>query len=302
MFAQRLSFYGVCFMKRFFCLMLCACLLIPFVGCETKTEGQAFYGIPFESAEAVMVPLDTAELTFQNEYYFFTSVADFQKGMETLSQTFDLSAVADYEKDAFETVAEQYTEKFFKDKVLLFVKRYHTTEAVLQLKSMDAVNNVFQIHAQLEEGKEAASIFRAYFLAFDKQYFLSEDSTVQVKTESVETETEAEVNMNDLTVSVGMRCKVLADTAAADALIAQIRAMDLQPSDYNPDNHAFSASDVTVVGRGFYAVFTDDYIGVGLSVYAPNSACKQVVTDAYQTLAGTVHTLETTTQTESETE
>ncbi len=289
-------------MKRFFCLLLCACLLVPFVGCESETQGQAFYDIPFESAETVLVPLDAAEPTFQNEYYFFTSEEDFQKGMETLSQTFDLSAVAENEKNAFETVVKQYTEKFFKEKVLLFVKRYHTTEAVLQLKSMDAVNNVFQIHAQLENGKESAATFRAYFLAFDKQYYLSQDSTVQVKTESVETETEAEVNANDLTISVGMRCKVISDTAAADALIAQIRAMDLQPSDYNPDSHAFSASDVTVVGRGFYAVFTDDYIGVGLSVYEPNSACKQVAANAYQTLAGTLYTLETTTQAESETE
>ena len=283
-------------MKRFLCLLLCACLFVPFVGCETKSKEQAFYDIPFESANVVMVPLETAELSYQNEYYFFTSERDLKKGMEALSQTFDLSAVAENEKDAFEMVAKQYTEEFFKDKVLLFVKRYHTTEAVLQLKSMDAVNNAFQITACLESGKEASSTFRAYFLAFDKQYFLSKDSTVHVKTESVKSETEAGVDLNSLTVSVGTRYKVITDTAAADALVAQIQDMALQPSDYNPDNHTFSASDVTVAGRGFYAVFTDDYIAVGLSVYAPNSACKQAVVDAYQTLPGTMNTLETTTE------
>lgn len=282
-------------MKRFFCLLLCACLLVPFVGCEIKGGDKAFYDIPFESATVALVGLDGAQQSYQNEYYFFTSVRDLEKGVAALSQYFDVSATADGETQSFQSLAEQYTADFFADNVLLFVKRYHSTEAVLQLESLDAVNNAFQLHAKLESGAPAAAVYRVYLLAFPKQYLLSGDATVDVQTESIATETE--VYANHLSIAVGNRYKVIADDEAADALIAQIRNMDLTPSDYNPEDRAYATGDVTVYGRGFYAVFTDDYIAIGLSVYAPDADCKQVVTEAYQTLPGSMFTLETTTET-----
>lgn len=285
-------------MKRAFCLLLCICLLIPFVGCEIKGADKAFYDIPFEGETTALVLLADSAQNTQNEYRFFTSAEELQKGLTALSQTFDLSAVAEGETKSFASLAEKYTDAFFKDKVLLFVKRYHATEAVLDLQSMDAVNNVFQIHAQLASGAPVASVYRVYLLAFDKQYYLSADSTVEVDTKSVESETEPYAN--HLTVAVGDRYKVIADDEAADALIAQIREMTLTPSDYNPDNHSHTAGDIAVVGRGCYAMFTDDYIAVGLTVYAPNSAAKQIVADAYQTLPGTILTMETTTESEAD--
>lgn len=285
-------------MKRICCLLLCICLFVPFVGCEIKGAEKAFYDIPFESETTALVMLADSAQNAQNEYRFFTSAEDFQKGLAALAQTFDLSAVAEGETKSFETLAEKYTEAFFKDKVLLFVKRYHATEAVLELQSMDAVNNAFQIHAQLASGAPVASVYRVYLLAFDKQYYLSADSTVDVDTQSVEPQTEP--YENHLTVAVGNRYKVIADDEAADALIAQIRGMELTPSDYNPDDHSHTAGDIAVVGRGCYAVFTDDYIAVGLSVYAPNSTAKQTVADAYQTLPGTILTMETVTEAEED--
>lgn len=278
-------------MKRALCIVLCLCLLISFAGCAFTGADKAFYDIPFTSETTALVLREEAEATHQNEYYFFTSMQDLKKGLEMLSQTFDLSVAAEGETQSFFSLAEDYTQDFFKENVLLFVKRYHSTEAVLQMQSLEAVNNAFQIHATLESGAPAVSSYRVYLLAFPKQYLLSSEATVDVSTESVEPQTTSELNA--LTVAVGTRCKMVSDNAAADALIAQIQAMSLTPSDYNFDNHTYTTGDVTVVGRGFYAVFTDDCICIGVNVYAPDSHAKQTVADAFQTLPGTVTTFET---------
>lgn len=276
-------------MKRIFCLLLCFFLLVPFVGCELKSANKAFYSIPFQSETTALVMLEDAEQTYQNEYYFFTSARELEKGVDALAQAFDVSAVADGESQSILSLTAQYTQEFFKENVLLFVKRYHATEAVLQLQSLDAVDNAFQIHAQLESGAPIASVYRVYLLAFDKQYLLSGDATVDVDTVSVEPQTESPFDA--LSISVGDRYKVITDDAAADALIAQIQNMHFTPSTYDPDTHSYSAGDVAVVGRGLYAIFTDDYIAVGLSVYAPDAALKQVILDAFQTLPGSIYTL-----------
>lgn len=278
-------------MKRVFCIVLCVCLLLPFAGCAFEGADKAFYDIPFTSETTALVLREDAQTAYQNEYYFFTSVQELEKGLEMLSQTFDLSVASAGEEQSFLSLAETYTRDFFRENVVLFVKRYHSTEAVLQLQSLDAVNNAFQIHATLESGAPAASSYRVYLLAFPKQYLLSTDTTVDVLTDPVEPQTKSELSA--LTVAVGDRCKTVSDDTAADALIAQIEAMHLTPSDYNADYLTHAQGDVTVVGRGFYAVFTDDYICIGLDVYAPDRQAKQAVADAFQTLPGTVTTLET---------
>ncbi|MGN0519173.1 MAG: hypothetical protein ACI4LB_00385 [Candidatus Fimenecus sp.] len=281
-------------MKRIFCIVLCLCLFVPFVGCEIKGADKAFYDIPFTSKTTALVMLEDSEQTYQNEYYFFTSERELEKGVNALAQSFDIAVVADGETQSFLALTEQYTQEFFKENVLLFVKRYHSTEAVLQLQSMDAVNNAFQIQAQLESGAPAASVYRVYLLAFDKQYFLSGEASVDVKTVSVEPQTASELDA--LTIAVGDRYKTVEDEAAADALTEQIQNMHFTPSDYNPEDHTHAAGDITVVGCGFYAVFTDDYIGIGNAVYAPDSAAKQALLDTYQTLPGAIKTVSTVTE------
>lgn len=281
-------------MKRILCFVLCLCLFVPFVGCEVKGADKAFYDIPFTSQATALVPLAEAEQTFQNEYYVFTSERELEKGVDALAQAFDVSTVANGETQSFLSLTESYTSGFFKENVLLLVKRYHSTEAILQLQSLDAVNNTFQIDATLESGAPAASVYRVYLLAFDKQYLLSGNASVDVETVSVEPQTASDLEA--LTVAVGERYKTVEDDVAANALIAQIRDMQFTPFDYDPDTHTHAAGDVTVVGRGFYAVFTDDYIAVGNAVYAPDSAAKQAVLDAYQTLPGAIKTVNTVTE------
>ena len=281
-------------MKRILCIVLCLCLFVPFAGCAVKGADKAFYDIPFTSETTALVPLAEAEQTFQNEYYVFTSERELEKGVEALAQAFDVSAVAEGETQSFLSLTAPYTADFFKENVLLFVKRYHSTEAVLQLQSLDAVDNAFQIHATLESGAPATVVYRVYLLAFNKQYLLSGETSVDVETVSVEPQTASD--LESLTVAVGEQYKTVEDTAAADALIAQIRGMQFTPSDYDPDRHTHATGDVTVVGRGFYAVFTDDYIAVGNAVYVPDSAAKQAVLDAYQTLPGAIKTMRTVTE------
>ena len=57
-------------MKRIFCLLLCICLFVPFVGCEIKGAEKAFYDIPFESETTALVMLADSAQNAQNEYRF----------------------------------------------------------------------------------------------------------------------------------------------------------------------------------------------------------------------------------------
>lgn len=277
-------------MRRFLCLFLCILLLVPFVGCTVSFGDKSFPDIPFECVTTALVPRAEAQQSSQNEYYFFTSQKDLQKGLETLSANFSVGEVADGEQHSFETLLKPYTEDFFESKVLLFIKRYHSTEAVLQPQTLEAENNAFKLYANLERDAAPASVYRVYLLAFDKQYFLSSDATVDVETTSVEPPTKSALEY--LSITVGDRYKTVTDDAAADEFIAKIRDLELTPSAYNTDEYKEKSNAITILGRGAYAEFTDAYILIGTKVYAPDSTVKQMVLDAYQTLPGDIGVLE----------
>ena len=196
----------------------------------------------------------------------------------------------------------RYDESFFENNVLLFVKRYHSTKATLNITKIDAVNNVFTVHSELAEGADAASLYRAYLISFSKDYLLSEDATVDMQTESVAADN-SEVP-NKVTVSMGNTYKIVEDDALGNEILTMIKGFKLTESDYNPDNHTYGVSDISVVAPGFYATFTNDYIAIGLSVYKPDSAIREKMISVYNSIPSDAQALtpETEPETEAETD
>ena len=293
------------FVKRVWCLLCAALLFLPLFGCTAENgENQAFYDLNFQSACVTLVPLANVEQTAQNEYYFFTSFKDFEKGKTALGAYFDLDAVnsEDSSTKSFTEMTARYDESFFENNVLLFVKRYHSTKATLNITKIDAVNNVFTVHSELAEGADAASLYRAYLISFSKDYLLSEDSTVDMQTESVAADN-SEVP-DKVTVSMGNTYKIVEDDALGDEILAMIKGFKLTESDYNPDNHTYGVSDISVVAPGFYATFTNDYIAIGLSVYKPDSAIREKMISVYNSIPSDAQALtpETEPETEAETD
>ena len=292
-------------MKRVLCLLCAALLFLPLFGCTAENgENQAFYDLNFQSACVTLVPLANVEQTAQNEYYFFTSFKDFEKGKTALGAYFDLDAVnsEDSSTKSFAEMTARYDESFFENNVLLFVKRYHSTKATLNITKIDAVNNVFTVHSELAEGADAASLYRAYLISFSKDYLLSEDATVDMQTESVAADN-SEVP-DKVTVSMGNTYKIVEDDALGDEILAMIKGFKLTESDYNPDNHTYGVSDISVVAPGFYATFTNDYIAIGLSVYNPDSAIREKMISVYNSIPSDAQALtpETEPETEAETD
>lgn len=293
------------FVKRVLCLLCAALLFLPLFGCTAENgENQAFYDLNFQSACVTLVPLANVEQTAQNEYYFFTSFKDFEKGKTALGAYFDLDAVnsEDSSTKSFAEMTARYDESFFENNVLLFVKRYHSTKATLNITKIDAVNNVFTVHSELAEGADAASLYRAYLISFSKDYLLSEDATVDMQTESVAADN-SEVP-DKVTVSMGNTYKIVEDDALGDEILAMIKGFKLTESDYNPDNHTYGVSDISVVAPGFYATFTNDYIAIGLSVYNPDSAIREKMISVYNSIPSDAQALtpETEPETEAETD
>lgn len=287
-------------MKRVLCLLCAALLFLPLFGCTAENgENQAFYDLKFQSACVTLVPLANVEQTAQNEYYFFTSFKDFEKGKTALGAYFDLDAVnsEDSSTKSFTEMTARYDESFFENNVLLFVKRYHSTKATLNITKIDAVNNVFTVHSELTEGADAASLYRAYLISFSKDYLLSEDATVDMQTESVAADN-SEVP-NKVTVSMGNTYKIVEDDALGNEILMMIKGFKLTESDYNPDNHTYGVSDISVVAPGFYATFTNDYIAIGLSVYQPDSAIREKMISVYNSIPSDAQAL--TPETEPET-
>lgn len=258
----------------------------------------------FQSACVTLVPLANVEQTAQNEYYFFTSFKDFEKGKAALSAYFDLDAVnsEDSSPKSFTEMTARYDESFFENNVLLFVKRYHSTKATLNITKIDAVNNVFTVHSELAEGADAASLYRAYLISFSKDYLLSEDATVDMQTESVAADN-SEVP-DKVTVSMGNTYKIVEDDALGDEILSMIKGFSLTESDYNPDNHTYGVSDISVVAPGFYATFTNDYIAIGLTVYKPDAAVREKMISVYNSIPDKAQALtpETEPETEAETD
>lgn len=277
-------------MKRSICLFLCAVALLFLVGCTVTKGERTFTDIPFKSASAQLVALEGVEQTYQNEYFFFTSAKELEKGKDALAQLFDLSAAAEGAQ-SFTDVVQKYDDSFFEENVLLFIKRYHSTQAVLQLNSLEATNNAFTVHAQLEGGADSADLYRVYLLAFSKNYFLSTEPTIDVQTEAVEPSTENE--LQQVTVSMGNTYKVVEDEAYGQQLLEMIRALPLVESDYDPDAHTYGVSDVSVVAPGFFATFNSDYIGIGSEVYAPDAEIKARLVSVYNALEGDTNAMET---------
>ena len=292
-------------MKRVLCLLCAALLFLPLFGCTAENgENHAFYDLKFQSACVTLVPLANVEQTAQNEYYFFTSFKDFEKGKTALGAYFDLDAVnsEDSSTKSFTEMTARYDESFFENNVLLFVKRYHSTKATLNITKIDAVNNVFTVHSELAEGADAASLYRAYLISFSKDYLLSEDATVDMQTESVAADN-SEVP-DKVTVSMGNTYKIVEDDALGDEILAMIKGFKLTESDYNPDNHTYGVSDISVVAPGFYATFTNDYIAIGLSVDKPDSANREKMISVYNSIPSDAQALtpETEPETEAETD
>ena len=94
------------------------------------------------------------------------------------------------------------------------------------------------------------------------------------------------------------------DDALGDEILAMIKGFKLTESDYNPDNHTYGVSDISVVAPGFYATFTNDYIAIGLSVYKPDSAIREKMISVYNSIPSDAQALtpETEPETEAETD
>lgn len=274
-------------MKRAPILLLCCALLAGLLAGCTAPAQKAFADIPFDSADTTLVPLADAEPNAENEFYFFTDADALEKGLRALEKHFNLAEAPDG-KLPLAVMAERYDAHFFENRVLLLLKRYHATEAVLQPKRLELVNGLFTLHADLPDGAAAASTYRVYLLAFDKEYMPDEAPQITVDTTAVSSTDIWSVLQTHVVIRVGERYKVVTDDAAADALLAQLRAIPLTPSDYDADAHDFGKTDAIVCGRGFYAEICAEYIGVDLQVYAPDSAYMQTVLRAFQDLPGTV--------------
>lgn len=289
------------FVKRILCLLCAALLFLPLFGCNAeKGKDQAFYDLKFQSACVTLVPREDMQQTAQNEYYFFTSEREFEKGKAAIGEYFDLDAIneEDGSTASFSEMTARYDESFFENNVLLFVKRYHSTKATLKITKIDAVNNVFTVHSELAEGADPASLYRAYLISFSKDYLLSEDATVDMQTESAAADN-SEVP-DKVTVSMGNTYKIVEDEALGEEILTMIKGFSLTKSDYNPDDHTYGVSDISVVAPGFYATFNNDYIGIGLAVYKPDAAVREKMISVYNAIQSEAQAL--TPETEPETE
>lgn len=280
------------------CLLCAAVLLLSLFGCS-KEQNKAFYDLEFQSECVTLVPLDSSQQSAQNEYFFFTSVADFEKGKTAISQYFDLEKVSaeDNSTTSFSEITKRYDESFFENNVLLFVKRYHSTKSKLHITEIDAVDNVFTVHSELAEGADSTSLYRAYLISFSKEYLDSDDASVDMQTESVAADN-SEVP-DKVTVSMGNTYKIVEDDALGEEILAMIKGFSLTESDYNPDDHTYGVSDVSVVAPNFYATFNNDYIGIGLSVYEPDASVREKMISVYNSIPGEAQALTPETETDA---
>lgn len=280
------------------CLLCAAVLLLSLFGCS-KEQNKAFYDLEFQSECVTLVPIDDSRQSAQNEYFFFTSSEDFEKGKTALSQYFDLEKVSaeDNSTTSFSEITKRYDESFFENNVLLFVKRYHSTKSKLHITEIDAVDNVFTVHSELAEGADSTSLYRAYLISFSKEYLDSDDASVNMQTESVAADN-SEVP-DKVTVSMGNTYKIVEDDALGEEILTLIKGFSLTESDYNPDDHTYGVSDVSVVAPNFYATFNNDYIGIGLSVYKPDAAVREKMISVYNSIPGEAQTLTPETETDA---
>ena len=137
-------------------------------------------------------------------------------------------------------------------------------------------------------------------ISFSKDYLLSEDATVNMQTESVAADN-SEVP-DKVTVSMGNTYKIVEDDALGNEILAMIKGFSLTESDYNPDDHTYGVSDISVVAPGFYATFTNDYIAIGLSVYKPDSAIREKMISVYNSIPDKAQALTPETEPETETQ
>lgn len=268
-------------LKRTLCL-LCALSLCFLTSCGQKKKNITKTNLPFTVKTVTLSEREEMQPNYQNEYYFFQSENELAKGREALEQYFDLSTVAVESEGSFADAISRYDAEFFKNKALLFVKRFHSTDAKLELTGIDVEHGDFILHADLESGAPPISAFRAYLVELDKASYIS--NAAEIKTDIHEVESEAPIFEKKLTICFGNAYKVVADEELAKRIQTDILSQSFGQTDFDPDTHEHDSADITVLGPCIYATFTKDYIGIGAEAYAPDETMYNRLRDFYVSL------------------
>lgn len=267
--------------KRTLCL-LCALSLCFLTSCGQKKKNITKTDLPFSAKTVTLSAREEAEPDYQNEYYFFESAKELEKGQAALEQDFDLSAVSVQSEGSFADAVSRYDDAFFENKALLFVKRFHSTDAKLELTSIDVEKGDFILHADLESGAPPISSFRAYLIELDKASYISNQAEIDIDIREVESE--IPIFEKKLTICFGDTYKVVADEELGKRIQSDILSQSYAPTKFDPDTHEHDASDITVLGPCIYATFTKNYIGIGAEAYAPNETMYNQLRDFYVSL------------------
>ncbi len=269
--------------KKIVLFLLCTVLLCSLCACAGQKK-ESKENLPFSYQCVTLFSLPDAEQNYQNEYYFFQNTADLEKAKKTLSAQFDLNKTVEGETEIFNEAIKKYDDDFFSDKVLLFVKRFHSTDAKLNLQTIDLKDGNFILRAELQNGMPPCALFRTYLIELDKASYIRNEAEIKTDIHEIEA-LEEEVHQKHLVIAFGKQYKVISDDALGEKIKADIAAAKLEPTDFDPDTHETDAGDITVFGPGgYYAIFTKDYIGVGLATYAPNEKIQSELRNFYVSL------------------
>lgn len=268
--------------KKIVLFLLCTVLLCSLCACAGQKK-ESKENLPFSYQCVTLFSLPDAEQSYQNEYYFFQNVEDLEKAKQTLAAQFDINKTVEGETKTLNDALSAYDEDFFKHKTLLFLKRFHSTDAKLKLNSIDLKEGDFLLHADLETGKAPSSLFRAYFVELDKASYIRNEAKIKTDIHEIEAPKD-EVYEKHLVIAFGKQYKVILDDALAEKIKTDISTAKFEPTDFDPDTHIADPGDIVIFGPDCYATFNKDYIGVGLSAYAPDEKIQSELLKFYVSL------------------
>ena len=263
-------------------------LLFTLNACSNTDNASPHLDLPFVAQVCTLSMKENVEQNYQNEFFFFQNEKDLKKGAETLSKNFYL------EEKIGSTSAEDcfaaYDDAFFETHTLLLFKRLHSTDAILDLTRSDVQDGACTVRANLTSGQVPVSLFRLYFVTLDKADFFRNDLEFSLDIQEIEPE-EDQIYQTKLVMALGNQYKVVEDDSFAKELQNSILEHDLIPTSKDPDAFADDVSDIALVGPGFYARITKNYIDVFGEIYAPDEALSSQLLKTYVALESEEKTL-----------